>query len=71
MVLSIVISTASLKKIKQRYGINYEDTFSSVVKKATIRIVLSISVSRGWSLSQLYVKNVFLHGVLKENVYMK
>jgi histone deacetylase 1/2 len=38
------------KGYKQRYGIDYEDTFSPVVKAATIRIVLVVSVSRGWSL---------------------
>jgi histone deacetylase 1/2 len=59
------------KGFKQRYGIDYEDTFSPVVKIATIRLVLSISVSRGWSLRQLDVKNVFLHGILEEDVYMK
>ncbi|KAK1697167.1 hypothetical protein QYE76_013864 [Lolium multiflorum] len=59
------------KGFKQRYGIDYEDTFSHVVKIATIRIVLSISISRGWSLRQLDVKNAFLHGVLEEEVYMK
>ena len=32
---------------------------------------VSIAVSRGWSLGQLYVQNVFLHGVLEEEVYMK
>jgi histone deacetylase 1/2 len=43
------------KGYKQRYGIDYEDTFSPVVKAATIRLVLSIAVSNGWSLRQLDV----------------
>jgi hypothetical protein len=58
------------KGFKQRYDIYYEDTFSPIVKEATIRIVLAVSVSRGWSLRQLHLKNAFLHCVLNEKVYM-
>lgn len=59
------------KGFKQRYGVYYDDTFNPVVKPATIRLVLSIAVSRGWSLRQLDVQNAFLHGFLEEDVYMK
>lgn len=60
-----------MKGFKQRYGIDYEDAFSLVVKAATIRFILSITVSRGWMLCQLDAQNAFLHDILEEEVYMK
>jgi hypothetical protein len=57
------------KDFKQIYDINYEDTFSLVVKATTIKITISFVVSSGWSLYQLDVQNVVLHGNLEE-VYM-
>jgi len=59
------------KGFKQRYGIDYEDTFNPVVNAATIRLILSLAVSRGWCLRQLDVQNAFLHGYLEEDVYMR
>ncbi|KAJ9551722.1 hypothetical protein OSB04_015767 [Centaurea solstitialis] len=55
----------------QQPGLDFDDTFSPVVKPATIRTVLSISISRNWPIHQLDVKNAFLHGDLTETVYMR
>ncbi|BBG99703.1 Far-red impaired responsive family protein, partial [Prunus dulcis] len=58
------------KGFHQQPGLDFTETFSPVVKPATVRTVLSLAVSRGWSLRQLDVKNAFLHGFLDEDVYM-
>ncbi|GKB98076.1 ribonuclease H-like domain-containing protein [Tanacetum coccineum] len=52
------------------WGIDCDETFSPVVKPATIRTVLSLVVSRHWPIHQLDVKNDFLHDHLSETVYM-
>ncbi|GKB85484.1 ribonuclease H-like domain-containing protein [Tanacetum coccineum] len=54
----------------QQQGIDCDETFSPVVKPATIRTVLSLVVSRQWPIHQLDVKNSFLYGHLTETVYM-
>ena len=55
---------------RQEYGTDYEETFAPVAKMTTVRTILSIAASQGWSLHQMDVKNAFLHGDLKEDIYM-
>nr|GEU29282.1 integrase, catalytic core [Tanacetum cinerariifolium] len=55
----------------QQPGIDFHETFSHVVKSITIQVVLSLAVTNDWPLCQLDIQNAFLHGNLKEHVYMK
>lgn len=48
----------------QGEGLDYGDTFSLVVKRTTIRIVLSLAVSNRWSIRQLDINNAFSRGTL-------
>jgi histone deacetylase 1/2 len=58
------------KGYNQRPGLDYTNTFSPVVKLATIQSILTIVVMHGWNLRQMDVHNAFLHGDLSETVFM-
>lgn len=58
------------KGFHQQYDVDFEEIFSPVIKPPTVRIILSLAVQFNWLLRQLDVRNSFLHGFLKEEVYM-
>ncbi|KAG8501842.1 hypothetical protein CXB51_004605 [Gossypium anomalum] len=59
------------KGCSQVPGCDFKETFSPVVKPATIRTILTIVVSRGWQLRQVDVNNAFLNGDLADEVFMQ
>ena len=59
------------KDYAHNYGVYHSDTFSPVAKLTSVRPFISLFASYDWDLHQLDIKNSFLHGDLREEVYMQ
>ena len=55
----------------QRFGVDYEETFSPVVRFESIRSVIALGVQHKFQLQQMDVSTAFLHGELTDEVYMR
>jgi hypothetical protein len=55
----------------QQHGVDYEQTYSPVLKYKTLRIILTLVVRYGWRLEIMDVQTAYLHAELKEIVYMQ
>jgi hypothetical protein len=58
------------KGFKQKYGIDYTETFAPVVKYVTLRMVIGLAKLFGWPIDQLDVVTAFLYGQMKELVFI-
>nr|GEW76605.1 retrovirus-related Pol polyprotein from transposon 17.6 [Tanacetum cinerariifolium] len=55
---------------RQEEGIDFEDSFAPVARMEAIRIFLAYVVHKSFTVFQMDVKTAFLHGSLKEDVYV-
>jgi hypothetical protein len=56
---------------QQEHGRDYDETFAHVAHMTTVRTLLVVASVRHWSVPQFDVKNAFLNGELREEVYMQ
>lgn len=58
------------KGFNQQYGLDYTEVFSPVAKHVTVRLLITLATVNAWPLHQLDVNNAFLHGFLRDEIYM-
>ena len=54
----------------QVQGIYFDEVFAPVARIKTIRLLISLAASNGWEIHHMDVKTAFLHGELKETVFV-
>lgn len=54
----------------QKHRIDYDEVFALVARIETVRLIIALAASNGWEVHHLDVKMAFLHGDLKEEVYV-
>nr|GEW76274.1 retrovirus-related Pol polyprotein from transposon TNT 1-94 [Tanacetum cinerariifolium] len=55
---------------RQEEGIDFEESFAPVARMEAIRIFLAYAADKSFTVFQMDVKTAFLHGSLKEDVYV-
>nr|GEX08220.1 retrovirus-related Pol polyprotein from transposon TNT 1-94 [Tanacetum cinerariifolium] len=55
---------------RQEEGIDFEESFAHIAKMEAIRIFLAYAAHKSFTVFQMDVKTAFLHGSLKEDVYV-
>nr|GEW12062.1 hypothetical protein [Tanacetum cinerariifolium] len=55
---------------RQEEGIDFEESFALVARMEAIRIFLAYAAHKSFTVFQMNVKTAFLHGTLKEDVYV-
>nr|GEZ41596.1 hypothetical protein [Tanacetum cinerariifolium] len=59
-----------VKGYRQEEGIDFEESFASVARMEATRIFLAYDAHKSFYVFQMNVKTTFLHGSLKEDVYV-
>jgi hypothetical protein len=56
---------------QQREGLDYNETFASVVKPMSYKTMFAIAAAMDWDLEQMDVKTAFLYGDVEEEIFVE
>ena len=59
-----------VRGFEQQEGIDYNETFASVVKPMSYKAIFAIAAALDWELEQMDVKTAFLYGDVEEDIYV-
>ncbi|KAJ1523172.1 hypothetical protein ONE63_001063 [Megalurothrips usitatus] len=54
----------------QRYGVDFNDTYSPTVSHSRIRLLFALAVRKDWKIHHVDIGGAFLEGKLDETIYM-
>ena len=57
-----------VKGYKQKFGVDYTETFAPTVRAPTLRILLSFAAQKGAAIHQCDIKNAYLNSRLQDNI---
>ncbi len=60
-----------MRDFQQREGIDYSETFASVVKPMSYKAIFSLAATKNWEVHQMDVKTAFLYRLIEEKVYVQ
>lgn len=60
-----------VKRYLQQYGIDYHQTYASVVKPMAFRALFAVGAYYNLDVDQMDVKTAFLYGIIKQLIYVK
>jgi hypothetical protein len=59
------------KGFEQQYGVDFDQTYASVVKPMSYKTLFAIAAAEDWEIEQMDVRTAFLQGELEEEVYVE
>lgn len=60
-----------VRGFSQIYGLDFDETYASVVKSASYRILFALQARYGWKCHQMDIKTAFLNGDLEHEIFVE